>query len=71
MYDRRIVAPVSLSIALAGATALTVLAWLALVTPEILLAARRELRWQHQPFGSLTRGSQCRENRRNHLGRTG
>jgi MFS family permease len=38
MYDRRIVALVSLSIALAGATALTVLAWLALVTPEILLA---------------------------------
>jgi MFS family permease len=37
MYDRRIVALVSLSIALAGATALTVLAWLALVTPEILL----------------------------------
>jgi hypothetical protein len=56
MYDRRIVAPVSLSIALAGATALTVLAWLALVTPEILLAARRELQWHHQPFGSLTRG---------------
>jgi MFS family permease len=38
MYDRRIVALVSLSIALAGATALTVLAWLSLVTPEILLA---------------------------------
>jgi MFS family permease len=37
MYDRRIVALISLSIALAGATALTVLAWLALVTPEILL----------------------------------
>jgi len=37
MYDRRIVALVSLSIALAGATALTVLAWLALVTPETLL----------------------------------
>jgi MFS family permease len=38
MYDRRIVALVSLSIALAGATALTVLAWLNLVTPQILLA---------------------------------
>ncbi len=38
MYDRRIVALVSLSIALAGATALTVLARLGLVTPEILLA---------------------------------
>jgi MFS family permease len=38
MYDRRIVALVSLSIALTGATALTVLAWLGLVTPEILLA---------------------------------
>src|ERR1700726_5137200 len=38
MYDRRIVALVSLSIALAGATALSVLAWLGLVTPQILLA---------------------------------
>src|SRR5438045_734832 len=38
MYDRRIVALVSLSIALVGATALSVLAWLCLVTPEILLA---------------------------------
>jgi MFS family permease len=38
MYDRRIVALVSLSIALSGATALTVLAWLDLVTPPILLA---------------------------------
>src|SRR6202051_208844 len=38
MYDRRIVALVSLSIALAGATALSVLAWLGRVTPEILLA---------------------------------
>src|SRR5213080_4027743 len=38
MYDRRIVALVSLSIALVGATALSVLAWLGLVTPEILLA---------------------------------
>ena len=37
MYDRRIVALVSLSIALSGATALTVMAWLNLVTPEILL----------------------------------
>src|SRR4030081_3123268 len=37
MYDRRIVAMVSLGIALAGATALTVSAWLNLVTPEVLL----------------------------------
>jgi MFS family permease len=38
MYDRRVVALVSLSIALIGATTLTVLTWLGLVTPEILLA---------------------------------
>jgi MFS family permease len=38
MYDRRIVAMVSLGIALSGATALTVLAWLGLVTPETLLS---------------------------------
>ena len=38
MHDRRIVAMVSLSIALTGATALTVLAWLDLVTPNMLLA---------------------------------
>jgi MFS family permease len=38
MHDRRIVALVSLAIALAGATALTVLAWLNLVTPNVLLA---------------------------------
>src|SRR3979409_125563 len=38
MYDRRIVALVSLSISLAGATALSVMAWLGLVTPNILLA---------------------------------
>ncbi|MGC2318291.1 MAG: MFS transporter, partial [Bradyrhizobium sp.] len=38
MYDRRIVALISLSIALVGATALSVLAWLGLVTPQILLA---------------------------------
>ena len=37
MYDRRIVALISLGIALSGATALAVLAWLNLVTPEILL----------------------------------
>src|SRR5437016_10724994 len=37
MYDRRIVALVSLSIALTGASALTVLTWLGMVTPEILL----------------------------------
>src|SRR6202051_1306875 len=38
MYDRRLVAVVSLGIALAGSTALSVLAWRGLVTPEILLA---------------------------------
>ncbi|MBR1209574.1 MFS transporter [Bradyrhizobium sp. JYMT SZCCT0180] len=38
MHDRRVVALVSLSIALVGATALTVLAWLNLVTPNVLLA---------------------------------
>ncbi|BBB95276.1 MULTISPECIES: MFS transporter [Bradyrhizobium] len=38
MHDRRIVALVSLAIALTGATILTVLAWLNLVTPNILLA---------------------------------
>src|ERR1700690_1998759 len=38
MYDRRIVSIISLSIALSGATALTVLAWLGLVTPTTLLA---------------------------------
>jgi MFS family permease len=38
MYDRRIVSLISLGIALAGATALTVLAWLDLITPKTLLA---------------------------------
>jgi MFS family permease len=38
MHDRRIVALISLSISLCGATALSVLFWLGLVTPEILLA---------------------------------
>jgi len=38
MYDRRIVALVSLSIALSGASCLTVLAWLGLITPQSLLA---------------------------------
>jgi len=38
MHDRRIVALVSLGIALAGATALTTLAWFGLVTPNLLLA---------------------------------
>src|SRR4051812_17900238 len=37
MYDRRVVALASLSIALAGAVALTALTWLGMVTPEILL----------------------------------
>jgi MFS family permease len=38
MYDRRIVALISLVIALSGATALSVLAWLGLITPQTLLA---------------------------------
>ncbi|MBN9005449.1 MAG: MFS transporter [Rhizobiales bacterium] len=38
MYDRRVIALISLSIALTGATALAVLSWLGAVTPEILLA---------------------------------
>jgi predicted MFS family arabinose efflux permease len=38
MYDRRIVALVSLAIALSGATALAVTSWLGLATPQILLA---------------------------------
>jgi MFS family permease len=38
MHDRRIVALISLAIALTGATSLTVLAWLNLVTPNLLLA---------------------------------
>ncbi len=38
MYDRRIITLISLSIALTGATALTVLAWLQLISPETLLA---------------------------------
>lgn len=38
MHDRRIVALVSVGIALAGATALTTLAWFGLVTPNLLLA---------------------------------
>ncbi|PAY09469.1 MFS transporter [Bradyrhizobium sp. UFLA03-84] len=38
MHDRRIVALVSLAIALSGATTLTVLAWLNMVTPNVLLA---------------------------------
>ena len=38
MHDRRVVSMVSLVIALTGATVLTVLAWLNMVTPNILLA---------------------------------
>jgi MFS family permease len=37
MYDRRIVALVSLTISLCGASALTVLAWFGFITPAILL----------------------------------
>lgn len=38
MYDRRVVALISVGIALAGATALTTFAWLGLMTPNLLLA---------------------------------
>lgn len=38
MYDRRIVTLIALMIALTGATALTVLAWLNFISPETLLA---------------------------------
>src|SRR6201997_81693 len=38
MHDRRIVAMVSLAIALTGATTLTVLTWLGLLQPNLLLA---------------------------------
>jgi len=38
MHDRRIVALVALAIALSGAVTLTTLAWLGLVTPNLLLA---------------------------------
>src|ERR1041385_948386 len=38
MHDRRVVTMVALSISLVGATALTVLAWFNLITPNILLA---------------------------------
>ncbi len=38
MYDRRVVSLLALVIALSGATALTVLSWLGLVTPNSLLA---------------------------------
>src|SRR5215468_10668897 len=38
MHDRRVVTMVALSISLSGATALTVLAWLNLITPNTLLA---------------------------------
>jgi len=38
MHDRRIVAMISLSIALTGAITLTVLAWLGMLSPQILLA---------------------------------
>ena len=37
MHDRRIVALISLAIALSGATALTVMSWLGLITPQVLL----------------------------------
>src|SRR3954453_18260621 len=38
MHNRRIVGMVALSISLTGATALTTLAWLNLISPNILLA---------------------------------
>jgi len=38
MYDRRVVTLIALSIALSGATALAVMSWFGLITPQILLA---------------------------------
>ncbi|EEF21771.1 conserved hypothetical protein, partial [Ricinus communis] len=38
MYDRRIVSLISLTIALTGATCLTLLTWIGAITPNILLA---------------------------------
>ena len=38
MYDRRVVSLISLLISLTGASALTVLAWFGMVTPNVLLA---------------------------------
>jgi MFS family permease len=39
MFDRRIVGLVALSIALAGSISLSALAWLAVMTPDLLLAS--------------------------------
>ena len=47
MHDRRIVALISLAIALTGATALTVLAWLNLVTPKSVACAVLRGRQRH------------------------
>src|SRR5258708_25534260 len=57
MYDRRIVALVSLSIALIGATALSVLAWLDMVTPEILLGFSFIVGSGMPPFGPAWQSS--------------
>src|ERR1700745_1756528 len=38
MYDRRVVALIALCVALTGATTLAILAWLGLITPQLLLA---------------------------------
>ena len=46
MYDRRIVALVSLGIALSGATTLSVLAWLNLVTPQKQHHHQREIEYR-------------------------
>ena len=52
MHDRRVVALVSLLISLTGASALTVLAWLNLVTPNILLAVLLHRRHRHGADGT-------------------
>ena len=63
MHDRRVVALVSLLISLTGATALTVLAWLNLVTPNALLrsASSSAPAWRcsGRP-GRLRSASRCR-----------
>ena len=67
MYDRRIVALVSLSIALSGATALTVLAWLGLVTPPmpagVVLRGRQRHGAVRTGLAILGSANRCRRRR--------
>src|SRR5205807_7228702 len=51
MYDRRVVALVSLSISLSAATALSVLAWFGPLTTNLLLALRFAVRIGMALFG--------------------